>query len=251
MAQLVPSFADAPRVGARTQSEPSSLTLALIGLVAGALLVGVMTVLGIGPFSDDAAATEGSATFVLAADDSPIAPASTTEVPETTTTLAPTTTQVPETTTTLAPTSTTEVPETTTTLAPTTTQAPTPTPPPLPPPPPPPTTTTTVAPTGQSYLTSISSSTIDQGPSWVAVVTVRVGESGGAAIAGATVSGTWSTGGVAGSCTTDGSGSCTLFQSTLTDADPSTTFVVTAVSAPGYVYSGALTGGSQITVNQP
>ena len=241
-----------------SNSRASSLpVLALAGAAAGALIVAVLNIAGIGPFGSSADAQPGGAVFAaVPVDDVETAgaPTTTSAAPDdttVTTTTEPlsssssTTTSPPDTTTT---TTVFTLPDfsTTTTAAPPTTAAPATTQPPVFVPP-----TTTVSEIGSAYLMSLSSSTVDQGPAWVAVVTARIADENGVNIGNATVSALWTTGGEAGSCTTDSSGTCTVFQSTLTDADPSTTFSVQGVTAPGYAYAGARTGASQITVSQP
>jgi hypothetical protein len=71
---------------------------------------------------------------------------------------------------------------------------------------------------------------------WSAAVEVTVHDSSHIPLNGATVTGTWSTDGSSGSCTTGGAGTCTVVLAGLQQSDASTTFTVTAVTTPGRTY---------------
>ena len=66
------------------------------------------------------------------------------------------------------------------------------------------------------------------------------------ALSGAVVSGTWGDG-TAASCTTDGSGQCSVSTNVKTKTS-SLTFTVSGVSLPGYTY---VTGVTSVTVSKP
>lgn len=76
------------------------------------------------------------------------------------------------------------------------------------------TTTTTAPPTTASrnlLVRDISTSRLSQGETWVAIATVTVQDDTGQIVAGVRVEGDWSIPGQASSCTTDGSGKCSLY----------------------------------------
>jgi subtilisin family serine protease len=75
------------------------------------------------------------------------------------------------------------------------------------------------------------------GNSWDAVVNVLAHNAAHAAVVGATVTGTWSTGG-SGSCVTAASGRCSITKSVKRNS-ASTTFTVTGISGAGLSYNGA------------
>ncbi len=112
-------------------------------------------------------------------------------------------------------------------------------------PPPPPTATVSVG--------SLTATKALSGRSnWIATVTVGIRDGGGLAVAGATVTGTWSAGSGAGSCVTTTAGTCTLANSSLTTKrNASVTFTVTGVSATGATYDPTRNLASSITVTRP
>ena len=94
---------------------------------------------------------------------------------------------------------------------------------------------------------------------WKATVTVTVQDQTGAAVANATVNGTWS-GGYNGSgvCTTDAAGQCSVVSGQIRKNKANTTFTVTAITAAGFTYDPAANSdpdgdstGTAITVLKP
>jgi hypothetical protein len=93
---------------------------------------------------------------------------------------------------------------------------------------------------------------LDSKGNWEATVTVTVLDADNSPVEGATVSGTW------GSCTTDGSGQCSLSSGTLRKNLSSATFSVESVSHTDYTYDPAGntdpdgdSDGTTITVRRP
>jgi uncharacterized protein with LGFP repeats len=70
---------------------------------------------------------------------------------------------------------------------------------------------------------------------WSAAVTALVVDDAGAAFAGATVAGTWSTG-ASSSCTTGAGGTCSVSLAGLKSRTTAATFTVSSISAPGRAY---------------
>ena len=95
------------------------------------------------------------------------------------------------------------------------------------PPPPDPDATMTVAAVD-------GTSEIGKGQAWTATVTIRVVDGQGAPLSGATVSGSWTPGGIS-TCTT-AAGSCSVTVSLTAKKATSTTFTVTDVVLAGYTY---------------
>lgn len=81
-------------------------------------------------------------------------------------------------------------------------------------------------------LDRVSSS---QKNNWTATVTIAVHDANHAGVAGAAVVGTWSSGGAA-SCTTGGTGQCTVTQANLAKKTSSVTFTVSSVSRTSFTY---------------
>jgi Tol biopolymer transport system component/PKD repeat protein len=73
---------------------------------------------------------------------------------------------------------------------------------------------------------------------WTASVTITAHDSGHQPLAGATVSGSWSNG-LAGSCTTNGSGQCTLSNAAIPKKIGSISFTVVDVTHPAATYQSA------------
>ena len=84
---------------------------------------------------------------------------------------------------------------------------------------------------------------------WTATVTVSVRDATESLVAGATVTGTWSTGGI-GTCVTASTGSCS-FATSVSRKSTSITWVVTSIAAPGYAYDGSANVGPSIVVAAP
>ncbi len=102
--------------------------------------------------------------------------------------------------------------------------------PPPPPPPPPP-------PGSEAHVGDLDgSSSAGKGNKWNASVVVTVHDAGEAPVSGASVSGTWSNGASGGgSCTTDGSGQCTIGKNNIRNSAQAT-FTVDSVAASGFTY---------------
>ncbi len=107
------------------------------------------------------------------------------------------------------------------------------------------------------HLGDLARASTNQGSTWTAIVTVTVHDSGHNPVANATVSSGWSNGGT-GSCTTNGSGQCTVSQSTIPRKTGSVTFTVTNVTHATLTYRSAAnhdpdgdSNGTRITVNKP
>jgi PKD repeat protein len=93
------------------------------------------------------------------------------------------------------------------------------------------------------HIASLVASSAGRKGGWTATVTVSIADAASNAVSGATVSGTWSSGGSAG-CTTDASGSCT-FTTNMNKKTKTATYLVTDVTASGYVWDGA---GASVSV---
>jgi aqualysin 1 len=110
----------------------------------------------------------------------------------------------------------------------------------------PPPTTVTVA------YKSMSGSATKSGGNWKALAAVSVRDiNTGAAVANATVAGSFSAGG-SGSCVTGSNGSCTLSSATLkSSSTASTTFSGMGVSGTNLQYDSSQNSVSQITISKP
>jgi hypothetical protein len=95
--------------------------------------------------------------------------------------------------------------------------------------------------------------------SWRALVTVTVHNDTHAAVANATVSGTWS-GGLTGTgtCVTNASGVCTITSANISTRNASATFTVSSISASGYAYQASSnhdpdgdSSGTTLTITKP
>lgn len=105
------------------------------------------------------------------------------------------------------------------------------------------TATATATPAGTVHLASLSASSSRQGSSWTADITVTMHDGAhGNPGAGITVSGTWDQGLGSGSCTTNGSGQCTITRSGIPNSDSPATFTVTSHTNPH--------GSTSITVSR-
>ncbi len=94
---------------------------------------------------------------------------------------------------------------------------------------------------------------------WRAIVTVTVHNASHQAVAGATVTGTWS-GGLtgSGSCITNASGICSITSANVSTSKSSVTFTVGSITAAGYTYQSssnhdpeADSNGTAITITKP
>lgn len=107
-------------------------------------------------------------------------------------------------------------------------------------------------PTQQMWVGSLSATTAPAGRSgWTATVTIQVAPAAGA-VAGVTVTGTWSAGSGATTCTTDATGRCSVKSSTLSKKSvPSVTYTVTNMTRSGWTYVSAPNIPTSITVSKP
>jgi len=97
----------------------------------------------------------------------------------------------------------------------------------------------------------------NQGSTWIAIATITVHDSNHSPVANATVSGSWSNG-TTGSCTTSGSGPCTVSQLGLPKRTGSVTFTVASVTHATLTYKSADnhdpdgdSNGTSVTVSRP
>lgn len=98
----------------------------------------------------------------------------------------------------------------------------------------------------------IGSSSAGSRNRWNASVTITVHDASHASVSGATVSGSWSNGTTGGaSCTTNGSGQCTVSKSNLKGNVGSVTFTVTSISGTGLSYDSGANEATSTTVTQP
>ena len=97
------------------------------------------------------------------------------------------------------------------------------------------TVTVTVRPAVELHVGDLDGSRTVQSSSWTARVTIRVDNAAHAAVSGATVTGTWSTGGTA-SCKTSSSGTCTVSKSKIPKTTRDVTFTVTGLATSTGTY---------------
>ncbi len=119
---------------------------------------------------------------------------------------------------------------------------PTPTPTPAPPTPTP---TPTSEPPSTMHVADLDATADNAGSTWTAVVTVRIVTAAGDPLSDATVRGVWTRNGSGigvGTCTTDGSGACTLRESGIRKRIKSVTFLVDDVRHPTYTYDATANG---------
>jgi hypothetical protein len=115
-------------------------------------------------------------------------------------------------------------------------------------------------PPNQFHIGDLDGSTAVSGKTWTAKVTVHVEDAANAPLSGVVVTGSWSNGssGTA-SCTTNGSGTCTVQKAKLARATvASVTFSITGATRSGYTYTPASnhdpdgdSNGTTITVPRP
>jgi len=110
-----------------------------------------------------------------------------------------------------------------------------------------------------SHVGDLDGNSINNGSTWVAVVTVTVHDGSHNGVSDATVSGTWS-GGASGaaSCTTDASGTCSISEGGIHKRNGSATFTVDDVTHGSLAYDPGLnhdpdgdSDGTSITVSKP
>jgi lysophospholipase L1-like esterase len=109
------------------------------------------------------------------------------------------------------------------------------------------TVTSATAPT--VHLADASGSAATRKSGWTATVTVTVQDSAARTVAGATVTGAWTTG-ATGSCVTDPTGSCS-FSLNVSRKVASVTWKVTGITAAGYAYDATANGVSEVKVTAP
>lgn len=135
--------------------------------------------------------------------------------------------------------------------------APTPTDTSTPPPPTP--TETPPPPSGETvHVGDLDGSSIPgNGGRWDALVVITIHDGNENLISGATVTGSWSTGG-SGSCVTDSLGQCSLIKNNLKANQPSVSFTVGNLSFPSHDYRSGYnhdpdsdSDGTLITISQP
>lgn len=149
------------------------------------------------------------------------------------------------------------------TPTPTPTNTPTPTPENTPTPTPTPENTPTPTPTATPdsstmHVGDLDGISINNGSTWQAQVTITVHDGAENIVTNATVTGSWS-GGTSGSdsCTTDGSGQCTVTSDSMPKRNGSATFTVDSVSHSSLTYDSSAnhdpdgdSNGTSITVNK-
>jgi hypothetical protein len=110
-----------------------------------------------------------------------------------------------------------------------------------------------------THLGDLDRSSTSQGSSWTAIVTLTVHDQSHNAVAGATVSGTWSNGASGpASCVTNSAGQCTLSKGSILKRMGSVTFTVNNVTHASVTYASAGnhdpdgdSNGTTITVPKP
>ncbi len=108
---------------------------------------------------------------------------------------------------------------------------------------------TVTAPTALVHLAAASGSATPRKGGWTATATVSVKDGPGSAVAGATVTGAWSTG-ATGSCITEATGSCSSSVN-VGRKTPSVTWTVSSIAAAGYGYDASADVGSPLTITGP
>ncbi len=138
--------------------------------------------------------------------------------------------------------------------------SPLPTPPPVTPSPTfaPPTPTPT--PAGSMHVADLEASSATGGPTWTASVTVDIVTAAEQPLSEVQVRGIWTRNGTGigvGTCTTDGTGACTISKADIRNRTKSVTFLVDTVRHPTHTYDSAAnedadgdSDGNQITINR-
>jgi PKD repeat protein len=110
---------------------------------------------------------------------------------------------------------------------------------------------------GQAHVGDLDGARSNQFNTWTAVVTITVHDSSHRLVANATVSGSWSGSGGTNSCTTNGSGQCTVSKSKIPKWNASVTFTVLNVTHATLTYASTNnhdpdgdSNGSSITVSR-
>jgi serine protease AprX len=105
---------------------------------------------------------------------------------------------------------------------------------------------------GTIHVGDLSGSATVRRNNWSATVVVTVHDSGHNPVANVTVTGDWtgaSFNGGSNTCTTDGSGQCSVSTGNIKN-DPSVTYTVTDLTGTGYTYDAGANDVTSITVNQ-
>jgi PKD repeat protein len=108
---------------------------------------------------------------------------------------------------------------------------------------------TVTAPTAAVHLASAIGTSASRKSGWTASVAVSVRDGAGSAVGGATVTGTWSTGGT-GTCVTLATGSCS-FSANVSRKTQSVTWRVSSIAAAGYGYDASANNGSPAIILAP
>lgn len=102
------------------------------------------------------------------------------------------------------------------------------------------------------FVQDLAASTAKNGPTWTAVVTVKVLDNVGQPVSDVAVSGNW-TGAASGSdaCLTDSNGLCSVRRSSIDRRVASVTFTVGSLTKSGLTYNSSANLESSIVVNKP
>jgi subtilisin len=107
-------------------------------------------------------------------------------------------------------------------------------------------------PDGTMHVAALSGASVNNGSTWTANVTITIRDSTGALVSGATVTGSWS-GGASGSdsCTTNGTGTCTVSVSGILKRTGSVTWTVSDVTHLEFEYAPGSNTANSIVVSKP
>jgi hypothetical protein len=86
--------------------------------------------------------------------------------------------------------------------------------------------------------------------SWTATVMISVRDDAGT-VAGVTVTGSWSVGSGGTTCTTDGTGRCSLSSSSLNKKTAAVTFSVTGLAKAGWTYAAEANTETSVPIFKP
>lgn len=111
----------------------------------------------------------------------------------------------------------------------------------------------------EMHVGDLDGSSISNGPSWTAIVTILIVDSAGNPVADASVSGDWSNGASgSASCTTTSDGTCQVSKDSIHKRTSSVTFTVSAVTHASLTYDASVntdpdgaSDGTKITVFKP
>jgi Flp pilus assembly pilin Flp len=119
------------------------------------------------------------------------------------------------------------------------------------------TTTTTIAPAQALVVGSVTATPAPSQGSpaskWIANATITAHNGLGATVAGAVITGSWSTSGSGstGTCTTDSSGVCTVQRADLNDGTPTERFTVTGMTKAGHTFVAGATDFGDVACSPP